>query len=229
MSPSETAMIVIVNPVANSPASDGPEDPPAGSGRSRGRGDRCACAAASATRRRGPPRRRGTRRRAGTRSRGPSARSGQFPPRRADGPSVLVWVVGVVEPRVRGRTGHAVFEHPDCLEVRSVLACVGLGEQPRRRAWPSESGPRSAAADPPAGQGRVGEAPGHIGGQVAAVSGPVVAPCGNRFNVAPIGSSELVAELDAELVAVGRVRRTATHVKRRVTSALWLVRTMTWS
>jgi hypothetical protein len=32
-----------------------------------------------------------------------------------------------------------------------------------------------------------------------------------------------------ELVADGRVRRTATRVKRRVTSALWLVRTMTWS
>jgi hypothetical protein len=94
---------------------------------------------------------------------------------------------------------------------------------------PSESGPRSTADDPPAGPGRVGEAAGRTAGQVAAVAVPSSPRAGIASTSLPSGPGELVAELVTELVADGRVRRTAARVKRLVTTALWLVRTMTWS
>ena len=104
---SETARIVIVNPVANSPASGQ---------RTHQRHRSLKDVAADALAQQHRPATAGTSSPPGySTTSGDSSRSigpveASFPPRPADGPSVLVWIVGLVEvfaPRVRGRTGHA--------------------------------------------------------------------------------------------------------------------------
>src|SRR5262249_43858306 len=102
---------------------------------------------------------------------------------------------------------------------------------------PSGSGRPTAAGALPAGPVRAGAAPRRTAAPVAHGAVPSSLRAGIASRSLPSGPviwwqwwcPALVAQLPVELVADGRVRRSARRVKRAVTSALWLVRTMTWS
>jgi hypothetical protein len=120
------------------------------------------------------------------------------------------------------------------------------GRRCRRRPVPSRppnaSGPPTAEDDPRAGRARVGEAPGRNAGPDVAGAVPSSPRAGIASTLPPSGpeswwrsaaDAALVEQWSGgaagELVAAGRVRKKRGRVKRPVTTALWLVRVMTWS
>src|SRR5215813_6331922 len=149
-SPSETARIVIVNPVANRPASAAQSTHHRYRSLSRTRRPRRsrsnighATAGTSS-----PPGYSTTSGDSGSRSIGSLEAS--FRPRQADGPPPR----GLLSTASSTPTRSRVFEHPDGLEVRLVLVFVGLCEQPCRRLGPAgEIGGEQQAPYRPVGAG----------------------------------------------------------------------------